>query len=412
MAGNTRTKGLAAKASKLNADERQNLMFSSIDGFADQLEEIKSALTDLATNSKQANNNNTETLRQLSKVTDRVIVLEAELKAVKTHMTALQQKIIDLEAYGRRSNLVFHGVSESDPENCEDKIKWILKEKMAIIDAADIRFERVHRLGAKRTNAKKPRPVIVRFNWYQDRAKVWSEKRKLKGSNYFVSEDFPQEVLQKQKTLLPVASKARSLGMKAHVRGDTLLVDGKSYTIDTLSSLPPNLNPALIATPLIGDDKQAFWGGSSPCSNFHLAKFCVNGVQFPSSEHFYHYSKAVFLGDEDAKQRILSSKTPYDSHQIGKELNKKLDYPTWRADHGIKAMFTACHAKFSQNNNLKSFLLSTGDRTLIEASPFDDFWGVKIPLSDVDKLKDETKWHGRNELGKVLHKVRNALKPT
>ena len=41
-------------------------------------------------------------------------------------------------------------------------------------------------------------------------------------------------------------------------------------------------------------------------------------------------------------------------------------------------MIEVLRAKFSQNEDLKQILLETGDRILVEGSPYDKIWGVKI----------------------------------
>ena len=37
--------------------------------------------------------------------------------------------------------------------------------------------------------------------------------------------------------------------------------------------------------------------------------------------------------------------------------------------------------KFSQNRDLREFLLSTGDSVLVEASPYDNIWGIRLAAS-------------------------------
>ena len=55
-------------------------------------------------------------------------------------------------------------------------------------------------------------------------------------------------------------------------------------------------------------------------------------------------------------------------------------------------------AKFTQNQNLKNLLLSTGDKKLVEHTTNDDYWGDKGDGS------------GRNRLGELLMEVRNEFK--
>lgn len=71
--------------------------------------------------------------------------------------------------------------------------------------------------------------------------------------------------------------------------------------------------------------------------------------------------------------------------------------PDWE-DVKISIMKKALYAKFTQNPFLKECLLTTGDREIIENSPFDNFWGCG---SD---------GNGQNHLGKLLVKLRDHLR--
>ena len=80
---------------------------------------------------------------------------------------------------------------------------------------------------------------------------------------------------------------------------------------------------------------------------------------------------------------------------------------TWdkhKVDIAVKGNF----AKFSQNEDLKQFLLNTETAVLVEASPFDKIWGVGL-AQDNPNIKDISKWQGLNLLGFVLMQVREQL---
>jgi len=51
---------------------------------------------------------------------------------------------------------------------------------------------------------------------------------------------------------------------------------------------------------------------------------------------------------------------------------------------------------------LKKMLLETEDSILVEASPYDEVWGIKS--------QDISKWNGQNLLGFILMEVRDAIK--
>jgi hypothetical protein len=64
----------------------------------------------------------------------------------------------------------------------------------------------------------------------------------------------------------------------------------------------------------------------------------------------------------------------------------------------IGVMREAVEAKFRQHEELRALLLGTGDAQLIEHTENDDFWG------------DGGDGSGRNELGRILMAIRDALR--
>lgn len=73
--------------------------------------------------------------------------------------------------------------------------------------------------------------------------------------------------------------------------------------------------------------------------------------------------------------------------------------PDWE-EIKIEVMKRGLYAKFTQNPDLKKSLLGTGDREIIEDSPYDSFWGCG-PKGD-----------GQNQLGKLLMRLRSHLRNT
>ena len=67
-------------------------------------------------------------------------------------------------------------------------------------------------------------------------------------------------------------------------------------------------------------------------------------------------------------------------------------------------MGTGLFAKFNQNSLLKHSLLSTDNKTLIEANKYDRYWSRGLSLFD-DKIWSQKEWKGKNILGQLLMKV-------
>ena len=72
-------------------------------------------------------------------------------------------------------------------------------------------------------------------------------------------------------------------------------------------------------------------------------------------------------------------------------------------------MLEANLAKFSQNEPLKEFILSTGSKILVEASPYDKIWGIGMSASD-ENVTNPSLWQGQNLLGIALMEVRETLR--
>ena len=66
-------------------------------------------------------------------------------------------------------------------------------------------------------------------------------------------------------------------------------------------------------------------------------------------------------------------------------------------------------AKFEQNEKLARFLLDTGTDIIVEANKYDSLCSVGLSLFDKN-VWDTTKWHGKNEMGKALMRVRDKLR--
>ncbi len=65
--------------------------------------------------------------------------------------------------------------------------------------------------------------------------------------------------------------------------------------------------------------------------------------------------------------------------------------------------------KFGQNKALKTFLLNTHNRIIVEASPGDHIWGIGMGINDPNACNPQ-KWRGKNLLGFALVTVRNILR--
>lgn len=160
-------------------------------------------------------------------------------------------------------------------------------------------------------------------------------------------------------------------------------------------------------------EKLFFWGhtehGSNvtkAClSNFYPCEFEFNSKMFNFSEQCFMYQKALLFNDFGVAEQILDETDVRKIKALGRKV-KDFDNELWDK-HKEDFMYNACYAKFSQNDELKDFLLNTGNREIVEASPVDNIWG--IGFSSDRAMENIDKW-GQNLLGKTLMKVRAELR--
>ncbi|MGA3513605.1 NADAR family protein, partial [Lactiplantibacillus plantarum] len=71
-------------------------------------------------------------------------------------------------------------------------------------------------------------------------------------------------------------------------------------------------------------------------------------------------------------------------------------------------VFHGNYLKFSQNTDLKEYLLSTSPLELVEASPYDKIWGIGLKADD-PRARYKNTWQGENLLGQALVQVRTSI---
>lgn len=158
-----------------------------------------------------------------------------------------------------------------------------------------------------------------------------------------------------------------------------------------------------------------FWGhtprregivDASCLSQWYPAAFEVDGVRYPTAEHFMMAGKARLFRDAEACTRILRARTPAEAKAIGREVQDYEDDAWEKARASVVVRGNV--AKFGQHTPLREFLRRTGKRVLVEASPRDTVWGIGLAASNPD-ARDPAKWRGRNLLGFALMEARAAL---
>ena len=117
--------------------------------------------------------------------------------------------------------------------------------------------------------------------------------------------------------------------------------------------------------------------------------------------------KAELFKDDEVLEKIIQCNSPAEAKKLGREV-KNYDDKLW-LENRYEIVKQGNFYKFSQNLDLKNFLLNTKDRVLVEASPVDPIWGIGMAEDHKDVLNPE-KWKGLNLLGFALMEVRDELR--
>ncbi|MGV9821727.1 NADAR family protein [Nocardia xishanensis] len=158
-----------------------------------------------------------------------------------------------------------------------------------------------------------------------------------------------------------------------------------------------------------------FWGhrpqadgsvGKGCFSQWWPAPFDVDGLSFPTAEHYMMWRKALLFDDTETAARVLTVEHPEQAKDLGRQV-RGFDEKRWEAER-FEIVVAGNLAKFGSDDELRRFLLGTGDRVLVEASPVDRIWGIGLAADHPDAA-EPTRWRGANLLGFALMRVREEL---
>lgn len=158
-----------------------------------------------------------------------------------------------------------------------------------------------------------------------------------------------------------------------------------------------------------------FWGhqpqrdgsiGQSCLSQWWPATFEVDGLSFATAEHYMMWRKAMLFEDTETAAQVLTVRHPGEAKSLGRKV-RDFDEARWDA-HRYEVVVVGNTAKFGQHEELRSYLIGTGDRVLVEASPVDRVWGIGLAADD-PRAEDPAGWRGLNLLGFALMDTREVL---
>lgn len=126
----------------------------------------------------------------------------------------------------------------------------------------------------------------------------------------------------------------------------------------------------------------------------------AQGIVFPTAEHAFHWAK-FYRTNAASAAFVLAAASPAEARRRGRKAAGM--EPSWNKgapmeQRRVKIMRGIIRLKAAQNPDVRAALLNTGDRLLVEDSPWDNFWGRG------------RNGQGRNVLGKLWMELRAELR--
>ena len=179
---------------------------------------------------------------KLNKMEERMLILEGrvdgvdfvscdaedKLKRLQAENDNLKESVVDL----MKNNLVFEGIAEKVNEttvDVEEALKQLFVSKLEIpqVQVDEIRFEIAHRFG--RQDNQKPRRIVARFSKFKDRELIRTNSNKLRQTNIFIYEQYPPEVIEERRRLVPEFKRCKREGIPCRLTHNKLFVNGRRW---------------------------------------------------------------------------------------------------------------------------------------------------------------------------------------
>lgn len=157
------------------------------------------------------------------------------------------------------------------------------------------------------------------------------------------------------------------------------------------------------------DEYVFFWrtdGQYGFLSQWFCSPFVADGITFTTAEQYMMYRKAELFGDSETALKIVNTPSlhPNEHKRMGRMV-RNFNESVW-SNQSMIIVAGVNYFKFMQNDTLRNLLMSTGKKTLVEASPNDRIWG--IGFDSVNAIVNVSSW-GSNRLGRALMMVRDEI---
>ncbi|CAH1163295.1 unnamed protein product [Phaedon cochleariae] len=157
--------------------------------------------------------------------------LQTDYEILKQENDVLKIKLNTTERKLKKFNLVIYGLKCGDDDISNDLIE-LFREKIGI-ECQERDFRDTYKISSTQENNKEP-PILVEFVSNKLKTDILTNAKKLKGTGVYISVDYTSEDYKKKKFLISQQKLSRERGDTANIKGNTLVINGTTWTYEAL----------------------------------------------------------------------------------------------------------------------------------------------------------------------------------
>ena len=167
---------------------------------------------------------------EVKKNNQRMSQLEEQLDKQTEELHHLRDQLLQQQTRSMRSNLIFTGIPETTrDENSERVVRDFIEQKLGV-DTTNIEIERAHRLGGWKP--RQTRPLVAKFLRFKEKEVIkQAAPKKLVNTKFGVNDQFPKEIKDKRRLLIPLMKDEKRKQKRANLIVDKLYTDEATYTV-------------------------------------------------------------------------------------------------------------------------------------------------------------------------------------
>lgn len=159
--------------------------------------------------------------------------LQAEVKHLTKSNKEMKNDILEIQCRSMQNNIVIMGFEEQETEDnsaTENLVKTFMKENLKMTEAqvTEAVIDKTHRLGQEK-DKEKPRPVVVRFLHAKSKDEVLGRGWNLKGTDFSMFQQYPREIVDRRRVLIPIMKEYKKKKQKARVVRDKLYINNQLF---------------------------------------------------------------------------------------------------------------------------------------------------------------------------------------